>query len=75
MKTVKRQLSLAPNACEQVFDIVVMQNFDSNMTAAYKGNKAAIRRTRIQLLEIKKLCDSARKELTSVKNNLKFTKA
>ena len=74
MENVKKQLSLTPNNCEQIFDIVVMQNFDSNMSAAYKGNKAAIRRTRAQLQAIKKLCQSGRKELTNIKHNLNLTK-
>jgi hypothetical protein len=74
MEKVKNQLSLALNDCEQIFKIVVMENFDSNMTEAYKGNKAAIRRTRAQLQAIKKLCESGRKELTNIKHNLNITK-
>jgi hypothetical protein len=74
MENVKKQLSFAPNDCDLIYATVVMPEFVDNMTKAYKGNKAAIRRTRAQLQAIKKLCESGRKELTNIKHNIKITK-
>jgi hypothetical protein len=68
------QKTLAPNFCQQINDIVKSNEFAKNEVDAYLGNKAAIRRTRVQLSEIAKLCKQAREELTLVKNNLDVTK-
>lgn len=68
------QTTLAPNFCQQIFDIVKSPEFAKNQMDAYSGNKAAIRRTRVQLSQIAKLCKEGREELTSVKNNLDITK-
>lgn len=68
------QTTLAPNLCQQIENLVTSPEFNKNWVEAYKGNKSAIRRTRMQLTQISKLCKDGREELTNIKNNLDLTK-
>lgn len=68
------QTTLSPTICRQISDIINSPEFGKNQMEAYGGNKAAIRRTRMQLSQIAKLCKQGREELTKVKNNLDMTK-
>lgn len=69
-----KQLSITPNWCEQIVENLEKLKASGDVDKAYNGNKRAITRVRVQLLEIKKMTDSARKELISVRDNLDITK-
>lgn len=73
------QLSLNPSEVDKLLGVWTsyrgyLDEFIVDKAKAYKGNKAAIRRCRVKLLEIEKLCKAARAELTSVRVNLHLTK-
>ena len=68
------QTSLNPTLIEQIEAIVKSDKFCSDSNEAYKGNKSAIRRTRVALASIAKLAKAGRQELTVIKNNLPLTK-
>ena len=68
------QTILNPTLVEQINEIVNSEKFNTDRIEAYKGNKSAIRRTRVALANIAKLAKAGRHELTGIKNNLPFTK-
>lgn len=68
------QLSLNPNEVELFVSGVNSKLFAEDVKKAYKGNKAAIVRSRVRLKEYIALAKSAMAELQSVKKNLHLTK-
>ena len=62
-----RQLELIPsNAEEKIFHIATSLGYNKDVMKARKGNKAACRRVRKELLEIQNNCLTARKELLNI---------
>lgn len=68
------QTSLNPTTAQKIDEIINSAKYKADVIDAYKGNKAAIRRTRVALSSIAKLAKAGRQELTDIKKNIPFTK-